>query len=217
MREELIQYVSLLFAGTENCEDIQQEILQNTLDRYDDLISQGNSPEKAYRKAIFGIGDVSEIITAEQSGQKDTHSFQTTTVQESDSPMKKMMRAIAIALYILCAIPLIILDTFGLGDIGVCLTLAIAAVATVLIILGKKESLNTKATENESGDFYHEDDTPKQGLRKSVKNLIWAVGFAIYLIVSFLTGAWYVTWVIFPIIGGVQGLVIACMDLVEGQ
>ena len=52
---------------------------------------------------------------------------------------------------------------------------------------------------------------------KSIKSLIWAIGLAAYFIVSFSTGAWYVTWVIFPIIGAVQGLVIACLDLTEGQ
>lgn len=41
MRDQLVQYVSLLFAGAENCEDTKQEILQNTLDRYDDLIAEG--------------------------------------------------------------------------------------------------------------------------------------------------------------------------------
>ena len=41
MREQLIQYVNLLFAGAQNSEDTRQEILQNTLDRYDDLIAEG--------------------------------------------------------------------------------------------------------------------------------------------------------------------------------
>ena len=40
MKEQLIQYVELLFAGAQNCDDIKQEILQNTLDRYDDLIAR---------------------------------------------------------------------------------------------------------------------------------------------------------------------------------
>ena len=44
MREQLISYVDLLFAGAEDADDIKQEILQNTLDRYDDLINQGKSP-----------------------------------------------------------------------------------------------------------------------------------------------------------------------------
>lgn len=62
MREQLIQYVTLLFAGANDCEDIRQEILQNTLDRYDDLIAQGKVPEAAYRLSISGIGDISEIL-----------------------------------------------------------------------------------------------------------------------------------------------------------
>ena len=62
MREQLIQYVDLLFAGAENCEEIKQEILQNTLDRYDDLIAEGKVPEAAYRLAITGIGDINEIL-----------------------------------------------------------------------------------------------------------------------------------------------------------
>ena len=41
MREQLISYVDLLFAGTTGCEDMKQEILQNTLERYDDLLAQG--------------------------------------------------------------------------------------------------------------------------------------------------------------------------------
>ena len=41
MREQLIQYVNLLFAGAPDSDDMKQEILQNTLDRYDDLIAEG--------------------------------------------------------------------------------------------------------------------------------------------------------------------------------
>lgn len=64
MKEELIQYVNLLFAGAHDCEDIRQEILQNTLDRYNDLIVQGKVPEAAYRLAISSIGDIHEILGA---------------------------------------------------------------------------------------------------------------------------------------------------------
>ena len=61
MREQLIQYVNLLFAGSSDHYDMRQEILQNTLDRYDDLVAQGKTPEAAYRLAIAGIGDVQEV------------------------------------------------------------------------------------------------------------------------------------------------------------
>lgn len=216
MRDQLIQYVSLLFAGTENCEDIRQEILQNTLDRYDDLVAQGKSPESAYRQAISGIGDINEILSGEQTF---TPSPRTNAPEpEADTPTKKLLRTIAIALYILCAAPLIILSEFGLDNLGLCCTLAVVAVATVLIILGKKNGSAEDTREHAaSAQAQEASETPRHELRKSIKSLIWAIGLAAYFIVSFATGAWYVTWVIFPIIGAVQGLVIACLDLTEGQ
>lgn len=216
MRDQLIQYVSLLFAGTENCEDIRQEILQNTLDRYDDLVAQGKSPESAYRQAISGIGDISEILSGEQTF---TASPRTNEPEpEADTPTKKLLRTIAIALYILCAAPLIILSEFGMDNLGLCCTLAGVAVATVLILLGKKNGPGEDTQEHTaSAQAQETSESPRQELRKSIKSLIWAIGLAAYFIVSFSTGAWYVTWVIFPIIGAVQGLVIACLDLTEGQ
>ena len=216
MRDQLIQYVSLLFAGTENCEDIRQEILQNTLDRYDDLVAQGKSPESAYRQAISGIGDISEILSGEQTF---TASPRTNEPEpEADTPTKKLLRTIAIALYILCAAPLIILSEFGMDNLGLCCTLAVVAVATVLILLGKKNGPGEDTQEHTaSAQAQETSESPRQELRKSIKSLIWAIGLAAYFIVSFSTGAWYVTWVIFPMIGAVQGLVIACLDLTEGQ
>ena len=64
MREKIRVYVETLFsdaAPTIRNADVQQEILQHTLDRYDDLIASGKSEQEAYDKAVGGIGDVSEL------------------------------------------------------------------------------------------------------------------------------------------------------------
>ena len=137
MREQLIQYVNLLFAGAPDSDDIKQEILQNTLDRFDDLISQGKTPEGAYRLAITGIGDINEILgnSAPLSIPRPANPV---PAAENDTPVRKVMRAVAVALYIICALPLIVLSDLGMDSLGLCGTLAIVAVATVLIILGKK-------------------------------------------------------------------------------
>ena len=198
MREQLIQYVSLLFAGAENCEDTKQEILQNTLDRYDDLIAQGKSEEAAYRLAITGIGDVSEIL-----GRNDTVPAAVPEPKkntDNDTLMKKLLRAIAVGLYILCPLPLIVLSELGMDTFGLCGLLCFVAVATVLMILGAKKQ---DSPEKEDAD------EPKSEMGKSVSSLIWAIGLAVYLILSFLTGAWHITWVIFPILGAINALVCA--------
>ena len=211
MRAQLTQYVNLLFAGNDDVEDIKQEILQNTLDRYDDLIAQGNPPEAAYRLAISGIGDINEIL-----GGKPEYAavMQSPTPEETDtgdSSFKKIIRAVAIGLYILCPIPLIILSEMGMDTIGLCGTISLVAIATILILLGRKKTAVIERKE--------EDDSvqrsPRQELRKGVNSLIWAIGLAVYFIISFATMAWYVTWVIFPIIAAIQGLVRAILDLVE--
>ncbi len=198
MREQLIQYAELLFAGAGDYEDIKQEILQNTLDRYDDLIAEGKVPEAAYRLAITGIGDINEILgtkpqmTVSQSGpviqQED----------DCDTPRKKLMRAIAVGLYILCPVPVLILgslDSEILNITGVIGLLVIVAVATVLMMLGAK-----KEKEKEE-----EDNTSPLG--KSISSLIWAIGLAVYFILSFVTQAWHMTWLIFPILGALDQLV----------
>lgn len=211
MREQLIQYVNLLFAGAPDSDDIKQEILQNTLDRFDDLISQGKTPEAAYRLAITGIGDINEILgnSAPLSTPRPANPV---PAAENDTPVRKVMRAVAVALYIICALPLIVLSDLGMDSLGLCGTLAIVAVATVLIILGKKPE-----SEEEEREKPEPVKTPKQELHKSMDNVIWAIGLAVYFVLSFATGAWYITWVLFPIIGSVQGLVKAIMDLKEAN
>lgn len=211
MREQLIQYVNLLFAGAPGSEEMRLEILQNTLDRYDDLVSLGKSPEAAYRLAITGIGDINELLgTNSPNVVTSDASNHVAPISEDayDTPAKKVMRAIAVALYIICALPLIILGDMGMDNLGLCGTLTIVAVATVLIILGKKQKPETHEIPEPAA-------TPKQELQKSIGSLIWAIGLALYFILSFLTNAWYITWIIFPIIGCVKGLVKACMDLKE--
>lgn len=201
MREQLVQYVSLLFAGAENCEDTKQEILQNTLDRYDDLIAEGKPEEAAYRLAIISIGDINEIL-----GQKDAVLPAVTVAEaqtETDTAFKKLLRAIAVGLYILCPLPLIVLSELGMDTFGLCGLLCFVAVATVLMILGSKKGDKPSHSDND------DEDKPKSELGKSVSSLIWAIGLAVYLILSFLTGAWHITWVIFPILGAINALVCA--------
>ena len=138
MREQLIQYVNLLFAGTMDCDEIRQEILQNTLDRYDDLLDQGKAPEAAYRLAISGIGDINEILGGSlPSPQPQT--IKEAIHEEVEDIQSKKLRAVAIAMYILCAVPLFILTEFGMDTLGLCLTLALVATATYLMMISKKK------------------------------------------------------------------------------
>ena len=217
MRDQLTQYVNLLFAGNSGAEDIRMEILQNTLDRYDDLIAQGKTPEAAYRLAISGIGDIGELLDGQTepvySRENDRHApvyAEDTTLEKLGLDLSRTMRAIAIGLYILSPIPLIGLDMIGMDVLGLCMTLAIVAAATVLLVLFRRKA-------EEPVDYARQEPASGHGksMKKSINSLISTIGLVLYFIVSFATGAWYITWLIFPIIGAVNGLVNACLDLKE--
>lgn len=217
MREQLIQYVNLLFAGAPDSEEIRQEILQNTLDRYDDLVSQGKSPEAAYRLAITGIGDINEILSSnpQPHNTQPAAPLSTQGKEPVDTPLNKRFRAIAIGLYILCPIPLIVLSEFGsdmMSIIGLCGTLAFVAVATVIMIICKKTEPDDEERRNSTNA---EIVSPSRKLRKGIDSVISSIGLAVYFVLSFTTGAWFITWLIFPIIGCINGLVNAIMDLKE--
>lgn len=209
MREQLIQYVNLLFAGAADCDEIKQEILQNTLDRFDDLVAQGKSPEAAYRLAIAGIGDINEILGAAiHAPAASATPVQTVQLEAAEDIRRKKIRAGAIALYIICALPLIILSEFGLDILGLCLTLLIVAFATYLMIVtGKKD--------DDDDDDEKESKEAKHPLKESIGKLIWVLGLVAYFAISFTFGAWHITWLIFPIMGCARGLSDAIIDLVE--
>ena len=218
MREQLIQYVNLLFAGNDGVEDIKQEILQNTLDRYDDLISRGRTPEEAYRQAIAGIGDVNEIINGKADFAEENRPPVYAPVPEFDSTaaaVSRLMRALAIFLYIVSPVPLFLFSRLGWDEVGLCCLLIIVGIATALLLLFK----SPKAQEQHQ-EYIEYTDRPRNSgsqreLKKSVGKLISTVGLVLYFIISFSTGAWFITWLIFPIIGAVKGVVNSCIDLRE--
>ncbi len=204
MKEKLTQYVELLFAGAADCEDIKQEILQNTLDRYDDLIAEGKVPEAAYRLAITGIGDISEILGSEP--QMPNAAAVSQSAEKGDTSEKKQKRALAIALYILCPVPVILFGSISdvMAITGICLMFSIVAYATYLMIVN-----SSSEKENEEPE--------ETGLRKNIKNVVWAIALAVYFVLSFATGDWYITWVIFVIGAAVNNLISAILDLKEGK
>ena len=282
MREQLIQYVNLLFAGNGDVEDIKQEILQNTLDRYDDLIAQGKSVEEAYRQAIAGIGDVNDILkgkgnfsyTEANRYSEDNQSAGYAPIPEFEGTapaVSRMMRAIAIFLYIVSPVPLFLFSIASWTEVGLCCLLVIVAAATALLILFKKSGAPltmyriTRAAAvflyiispaplflfsimnwaevglcfllvivaaatvllilfkkpddvneyTQSSAQSARKDNPRKQLKKSIGSLISTVGTVMYFVISFATGAWFITWLIFPIIGAVKGVVNSCIDLKE--
>lgn len=200
MREQLIQYVELLFAGARDCEDVKQEILQNTLDRYDDLIAEGKVPEAAYRLAITGIGDINEILGS-QPAPAAARPSQTTPPAEPEK-YRRLQRGIGIAAFILCPVPLLLCVMEGQVMIGITMMLVIIAVGTMLMVVSGKDQAQPPRRHN--------------SLFVSIAmSLLWPLATIVYFLISFSTGAWHLTWLVFPIAGAVSAVIRAIEDWKE--
>ena len=108
--------------------------------------------------------------------------------------------AISVALYILSLVAIIAFSTTGMEIVGVCLFFTIIAIATGIIIYsaivyGKEKKEKTKEEKKK-------DDTVK-----AITDIIGLIGVVIYFLVSFTTGAWHITWIIFLIIGVCNAIV----------
>lgn len=198
MREQLKQYVQLLFAGTTDSGDMKQEILQNTLDRYDDLIAQGKTPEAAYRLAISGIGDINEVL-----GSEPVPAPAPAKADPVKAAQHKKMRAVSIGMYICCVLPVIILGNVGNGILGVCLMFLLIAAATVLMVMASDDE---EEKEKEA-------KKPQSPLEKTLNT----VTLVVFLVLSFATGMWHITWLIWPIMACVKAIIRACGDLKGGR
>lgn len=65
MRARLEQYLESLFfdvADTVKNKEMKDEVIQNTLDRFDDAVAEGMSEEAAFNLAVGAMGDVRELL-----------------------------------------------------------------------------------------------------------------------------------------------------------
>jgi len=209
MEEKIRRYVDDLFAETaptRKAVELKEEMIQNLNDKYRDLIKDGKTEEAAYNITIAGIGDISALLAELEKDMinKETASYETDASRQKSA----MLTAIAVMMYILCTLPMIIMTMFDFlytAQIGVPIMFLMIAGATGLLIynsMTKPKAVSTPDTMVEEFREWQSDEKDKKSLRKAISSALWSIIIALYFIISFMTGAWYITWVIF-ILGGV--------------
>ena len=141
MEPKLREYVERLFLSapkTHQAYELKEEIIKNTIERYHDLIAEGKSESEAYNLAIRGIGDINELIEALGGDVQETPAYTDEEFYQIKNRMS-VFKAIAIALYILCFTPCILLSgTPLIEDIAPAFMFFMISIATGLLIYGKK-------------------------------------------------------------------------------
>ena len=201
MNEKLRRYIDDLFANapsTVRAVELKEELYQNLTDKYNDLIAQGKSEESAYNIAIASIGDVDSLISG-LSGEKKAAS-------ETDKKRSALLIAIAIGLYILSPVPIILLQ----NEVGLMILLLFAAVATAMLIYnGVTREKYVKADDTMVEEFkeWKQNGKQKNKAMEAIIGSFWLIAVCVYIVVSFLTGAWHITWIVFLIAAAVASMI----------
>ena len=254
MKSKLKEYIDTIFADAERraprnekVRELKEEMLQNLMDRYDDLVAAGKSPAAAYNVAIAGVGDVSDLLDS-VVGSSGTTAYADEVGQEEAAPAAKarplnaeeletirryksrsaVITAVAVAMFILCWLPLVILSTF-LGDLGATIGLAvmfcmIATATGLCIYVGMtkpKFGGNVEDWDDDDDDDDDEDEDDARRARrparspayKAISSVLWIVTICVYFLVSFASGAWHITWLIFLIATALDNVIKAIFDL----
>lgn len=212
MTDKLRAHVNQLFTDAPQSRrtvELKEEMIQNLTDQYNDLMAEGKSPEAAYNITVAGIGDVSELISGLNGGD-DVVQREIVLKREQQRALRT---AIAIALYVLCVIPCILIG----NTVGVCLMFVLAAIATGLLVYNgiDRRSVRKVTGDNVVEDFkaWSEEKGGRNQALDSILKAVWALTIALYIIVSFLTGAWHITWVMFVLCVAVNAIIRAFFDL----
>lgn len=219
MEDKLRAHMDHLFREvppTKKAVELKEEILQNLLDKYHDLIAEGKSEEAACHIAIASIGDISELLAS----LKESATEPDPALSEEYRQWKKRSAILipaAVMLYILCVIPPIIVDALGVNDaIGACGLFLFIGIATAIIIynnLSKPAVSKIDGTMMEEFKKWKDEKDQQKQIRKAINNALWAIVVVLYFIISFSTGAWYITWVIFLIGAAAESIVKAIFEL----
>lgn len=125
--------------------------------------------------------------------------------------LRYFLIGLGVACEIACAAPLLIWSgdtTFGLTMLFILIALGIVLIVGGAMIPCEKYDDDD---DDDDDDDRVEDDTPP--IYKPIKLLIVALMLISYFVVSFASGAWAVTWLIFLIGGALDNLVLAIIKL----
>lgn len=220
MEDKLRAYMDHLFRDvkpTRKSVELKEEILQNLVDKYHDMIGEGRTPEAAYNIAVASIGDMDELL----AGLHGTSSAGNLSVTKEDLEKGRRKSAvlisIAVMMYIMSILPPILLsDTVFENRLAPALMFIMIAVATALIIYNNMTKPRYHRTDDsiveEFKEWQEQTDSSRRAMR-AISSALWAVIVVIYIIVSFWTMAWHITWVIFLIGVAVEGILKAIFEL----
>jgi len=201
MNDKLRNYVESLFESapeTVRAVELKEEMLQNLTEKYNDLLLAGKSEEAAYNIAVASVGDVTELIARlGERGATDT---------AKGRKRSALFVSVAVGLYILGVVPVLLIQDV----MGVVAMFVFIAVATGLLIYnGITKERYVKADDTVVEEFKRWKDASSKDKQASsaIIGSLWLLATCVYLFLSFATGAWHITWIIYLIAAAIAMMI----------
>lgn len=221
MQQEIRKHIDLLFEKapkTRATMELKEEMIANAQEKLTDMVSQGYQEADAFEVVINSIGNVEELFAGlEDTGDK----FRGPSEQILKLQRKKAwLTTIAVGLYIFAGAMFFFFQMNAMAyrtiggmdadDIGMVITVLLCIVPTCMLVYASNIiPAYHKKEENMVEDYkqWHSTRQKDKEVRKAVDSIIWSLGLVVYFLVSFTTGAWHLTWIIFLILGCIQSIV----------
>lgn len=214
VRERLQNHINILFSKapqTRGAFDLKEELLANSIERYDDLRGRGMPEEDAYQSVIGSIGNVEELLVH----LPDRKEPQSAAFEEERRSRSALVVTISIGLYFLAGVVFFtgaFLDSYWdnaalLGLIG---AIVVCVVPTCMLVYNAyRWPKYEKKEETVVEDFkaYTNDSKKAKSLRGAISSLIWTLTLIVYFAVSFTTMGWGYTWILFLVAAGLEAVV----------
>lgn len=209
MNETIRKHMEELFAEaprTRKAVDLKEEMIQNTMEKYQDLIGEGYTEEDACKIVLNSIGDVTELF-------QDLEEPDPLALPEAERKRKAAMKAAAAGLYVFAGVVFLtstMLNDFyffskpEFGMFGIIFSVLLCIPPTCLWVYASQMYPSIRKREDTLVGAYREAAyarNKERAVRISVNAIIWLLTITLYFIISFATFYWHVTWIIF-LVGG---------------
>ena len=207
MNDKLRRYIEGLFENvpqTKSMVELKEEMLQNLIEKYEDLIHEGKGEDDAYNIAVAGIGDINELI---DDMEKPSVMVDMNVARQKSA----MLVSIGVMCYMLSLVPILMcLNSnikFFTGVIGFFIFIALGTGLLIYNVMSKPKPIIDGSTMVNEFREWKMEKSQKRSTRISISVALWALLIALYFIISFITYDWHLTWIIFIIGIAIEALI----------
>lgn len=222
MNSKIKNYVDVLFKdipSTKKAKELKEEILSNLNDHFEAHIAEGKSENQAYTASLADLGDIDELLNTLEPEKELKNKI------DDFRRIRARNTSISVMLYIISVVFVVgfasISEVFGIGDsekfaiVGViCMFLCIAAATGLLIYthMSMPQDVSQYISKGNSLISKQYGESKNARAIAAFMKLYWCIVLVIYLLVSFSSGKWYITWLIWVIASALKNAIFIFFD-----